>query len=104
MGLAGIPWWTTDIGGFMTDDAADPDFRELLLRWFEFAVFPPILRMHGDRGPHDIPTISFMRADRLCSVLRRECKFRCLSASIKLAASAPRATLPLESPDIRLGL
>lgn len=71
MGLAGIPWWTTDIGGFMTDDAADPDFRELLLRWFEFAVFTPILRMHGDRGPHDIPTISFMRADRLCSVLRR---------------------------------
>ncbi len=71
MGLAGIPWWTTDIGGFMTDDAAAPDFRELLLRWFEFAVFTPILRMHGDRGPHDIPTISFMRADRLCSVLRR---------------------------------
>ena len=58
MGLAGIPWWTTDIGGFMTDDAADPDFRELLLRWFEFAVFTPILRMHGDRGPHDIPPLS----------------------------------------------
>lgn len=57
-GLAGIPWWTTDIGGFMTDDAADADFRELLLRWFEFAVFSPILRMHGDRGPHDIPPLS----------------------------------------------
>lgn len=58
MGLAGIPWWTTDIGGFMTDDADDKDFRELLLRWFEFAVFSPILRMHGDRGPHDIPPLS----------------------------------------------
>ncbi len=58
MGLAGIPWWTTDIGGFMTDDVADADFRELLLRWFEFAVFSPILRMHGDRGPHDIPPLS----------------------------------------------
>lgn len=58
MGLAGIPWWTTDIGGFMTDDADDNDFRELLLRWFEFAVFSPILRMHGDRGPHDIPPLS----------------------------------------------
>lgn len=44
MGLAGIPWWTTDIGGFMTDDVADADFRELLLRWFEFAVFSPILQ------------------------------------------------------------
>lgn len=58
MGMAGIPWWTTDIGGFMTDDVKDPAFRELLLRWFEFAVFSPILRMHGDRGPHNIPPLS----------------------------------------------
>lgn len=58
MGLAGIPWWTTDIGGFMTDDVEDPAFRHLLIRWFEFAVFSPILRMHGDRGPHDIPPLS----------------------------------------------
>lgn len=42
----------------MTDDAADEDFKELLLRWFEFAVFSPILRMHGDRGPHNIPALS----------------------------------------------
>lgn len=58
IGLAGIPWWTTDIGGFMTDDVNDPAFRELLLRWYEFAVFSPVLRMHGDRGPHDIPPLS----------------------------------------------
>ena len=55
IGMAGIPWWTTDIGGFMTDDVNDPDFRELLLRWFEFAVFSPVLRIHGDRGPYNIP-------------------------------------------------
>ncbi len=57
MGLAGIPWWTTDIGGFMTDDVNDPDFRQLLIRWYEFAVFSPVLRMHGDRGPYDIPAL-----------------------------------------------
>ena len=57
MGLAGIPWWTCDIGGFMTDDAEDPDFRQLLIRWFQFAVYSPILRMHGDRGPHNIPPL-----------------------------------------------
>lgn len=57
MGLAGIAWWTTDIGGFMTDDVNDPDFRQLLVRWFEFAVFTAVLRMHGDRGPHDIPPL-----------------------------------------------
>ena len=54
MGLAGIPWWTTDIGGFMTDDVNDPDFQQLLIRWYEFAVYSAVLRMHGDRGPHDI--------------------------------------------------
>ena len=58
MGLAGIPWWTTDIGGFMTEDNQSPDFKELLLRWFEFAVFSPVLRMHGDRGPHNISPLS----------------------------------------------
>jgi len=57
MGLAGIPWWTTDIGGFMTDDVNDPDFRQLLIRWFQFAVYSPVLRMHGDRGPYNIPPL-----------------------------------------------
>ncbi len=57
MGLAGIPWWTTDIGGFMTDDVNDPDFRQLLIRWYQFAVYSPVLRMHGDRGPYDIPPL-----------------------------------------------
>ena len=58
MGLAGIPWWNTDIGGFMTRDVNDPKFHELLIRWFEYAVFTPILRLHGDRGPHNIKPLS----------------------------------------------
>ena len=57
IGLAGIPWWTTDIGGFMYGNPKDPAFVELLERWFEFAVFTPILRLHGDRDPHDIPPL-----------------------------------------------
>ena len=57
MGLAGISWWTTDIGGFMTDDVNDPDFRQLLIRWYQFAVYSPVLRMHGDRGPYNIPSL-----------------------------------------------
>lgn len=57
MGLAGIPWWTTDIGGFMTDDVFDPDFRQLLIRWYQFAVYSAVFRMHGDRGPYNIPPL-----------------------------------------------
>ncbi len=57
MGLAGIPWWTTDVGGFMTDDVNDPNFRQLLIRWYQFAVYSAVLRMHGDRGPYNIPPL-----------------------------------------------
>ena len=57
MGLAGIPWWTTDIGGFMTDDVNDENFRQLLIRWYQFAVYSAVLRMHGDRGPYNIPAL-----------------------------------------------
>lgn len=57
IGIAGIPWWTTDIGGFMTDDVNDPEFRELLIRWYQFAVYSAVLRMHGDRGPYNIPPL-----------------------------------------------
>ena len=51
MGLAGIPWWTTDIGGFFGGSAEDPAFRELLVRWFQFGTFCPVMRLHGDRLP-----------------------------------------------------
>ena len=52
MGLCGIPWWTTDIGGFHGGDVNDPNFRELLVRWFQFGAFCPVMRMHGSRKPH----------------------------------------------------
>lgn len=51
MGLAGIPWWTTDIGGFHGGNPQDPAFRELFVRWFQWATFCPVMRLHGDREP-----------------------------------------------------
>ncbi|WP_230674272.1 glycoside hydrolase family 31 protein [Rathayibacter sp. Leaf248] len=51
MGVAGIPWFTTDIGGFHGGDGRDEAFRELLVRWFQFGTFSPVMRMHGDRRP-----------------------------------------------------
>ena len=51
MAMAGIPWWTTDIGGFHGGDMEDPRFRELLLRWFAYACFCPVFRLHGNRIP-----------------------------------------------------
>lgn len=53
MGLAGIPWWTTDIGGFNGGNIHDPNFRELLVRWFQFGAFCPVMRLHGNRLPRE---------------------------------------------------
>ena len=53
--LTGLPWWTTDIGGFTGGDPTDPAFRELLVRWFQWGAFCPVMRLHGDREPHTTP-------------------------------------------------
>jgi alpha-D-xyloside xylohydrolase len=49
--MSGIPWWTTDTGGFHGGDPDDPQYRELLVRWFQWMVLSPVLRMHGHRDP-----------------------------------------------------
>jgi len=51
MAVAGIPWWTTDIGGFHGADISDPKFHELLMRWFAYGCFCPVFRLHGNRNP-----------------------------------------------------
>jgi alpha-glucosidase/alpha-D-xyloside xylohydrolase len=43
-GLSGIPFWGTDIGGFIPTEEYT---GELYARWFQFAVFCPLFRSHG---------------------------------------------------------
>jgi alpha-D-xyloside xylohydrolase len=47
--LSGLPYWTTDIGGFTSGNPNDPAYRELFIRWFQFGTFCPIFRVHGTR-------------------------------------------------------
>lgn len=49
--MSGIPWWTTDIGGFMEGDVRTDYFKELIVRWFQYGVFCPLFRLHGVRLP-----------------------------------------------------
>lgn len=59
-GLSGIPYWTVDIGAFFVkrgeqwywngdypEANADPAYRELYTRWFQFGAFLPMFRAHG---------------------------------------------------------
>jgi alpha-glucosidase/alpha-D-xyloside xylohydrolase len=43
-GLSGIPYWGTDIGGFVPTKELT---GELYVRWFQFAAFCPLFRAHG---------------------------------------------------------
>ena len=48
--LTGLPYWTTDIGGFFRPGRTqytDKNFHELLIRWHQWGAFNPIFRMHG---------------------------------------------------------
>lgn len=53
--MAGIPYWTHDIGGFFPSylegdyptGVNSAAWRELYIRWFQFGVFTPIFRSHG---------------------------------------------------------
>jgi alpha-D-xyloside xylohydrolase len=51
LALSGIPWWTSDIGGFFGGGADEPGYAELLIRWFQYGAFCPLFRLHGDRTP-----------------------------------------------------
>ena len=52
--ISGNPYWTTDIGGFISGgNLNDPKFRELFVRWFQFGTFSPIFRVHGTRYPDE---------------------------------------------------
>jgi alpha-D-xyloside xylohydrolase len=48
---SGIPYWTSDIGGYhfhwQAPDWSTPANRELFTRWFQFGTFSPVFRIHG---------------------------------------------------------
>ena len=75
--LSGIPYWTSDVGGFAVElrymDAKGSDldeWRELMTRWYQFAAFCPLFRVHGqfpyreifNVAPEDHPAYQSMLA------------------------------------------
>lgn len=60
--MAGVPYWTFDIGGFVIGaygglfhrGGKDPAYQELYTRMFQFGTFCPIFRSHGSETPREI--------------------------------------------------
>lgn len=47
--LSGIPYWNTDIGGYLDDNGTPTNaaYAELFTRWFQYGAFCPMFRVHG---------------------------------------------------------
>jgi len=73
--ISGIPYWTHDIGGFAVERRFEnpskkdlEEWRELNTRWYQFGVFCPLFRVHGQYpfreifniAPADHPAYSSM--------------------------------------------
>src|SRR5271165_4021595 len=52
--MSGLPYWTTDIGGFLGGDPSDPAYQEIYIRWFQYGTFCPIFRTHGARKANEL--------------------------------------------------
>jgi alpha-D-xyloside xylohydrolase len=53
--LSGLPYWTTDIGGFAVEHRYEnaqgkdlEEWRSLMTRWYQFGAFCPLFRVHGE--------------------------------------------------------
>jgi alpha-D-xyloside xylohydrolase len=112
MALSGLPWWTSDIGGFFGGDPSDPDYRELFVRWFQYGVYCPLLRVHGIReprrqadvgGPNEIWAFGDQAYGILVEALRRRQALRPYLADLarqtSLTGLPPMRPLLVDFPD-----
>lgn len=117
--LSGIPYWGTDIGGFVptTEFTA-----ELYVRWFQFGAFCPLFRCHGrtwklrlpwgwntgDPGPVEIssykgaaiPDSSQLHDPRVEPICRKylELRYRMLPYLYSVVYECTRTGMPIMRP------
>jgi alpha-D-xyloside xylohydrolase len=83
--LSGLPYWTTDIGGFLSGDPDNAAYRELFVRWFQFGTFNPLMRVHGTRKTNQNELWSYgLRAQSILTAFDR-LRYRLLPYTYSLA-------------------
>jgi len=69
LGLSGVPFSGSDIGGFLGNPSA-----ELYVRWFQFAAFTPFFRSHSTLGTY--PREPWRFGEPVLSIIRDTLKLR----------------------------
>lgn len=99
MAAAGYPYWTVDAGGFFRPGPGqyeDAAYRERFLRWFQYATFLPMLRVHG----YQTDTEFWRYGDQVEAISRQylELRYRLLPYIYSLASETSRTGVPLLRP------
>lgn len=89
LGLSGVPYWGSDVGGFIGPVASD----ELYVRWFQFGAFSPIFRPHGQERP-TAPFEFSPQVERICREYAR-LRYRLLPYIYTAAREAHDTGMPL---------
>ncbi len=93
-GMAGIPFWGSDIGGF---GFAGQCTAELYIRWFQFGAFCPLCRPHGDQTELREPWQFGPQCEAICRTYL-ELRYRLLPYIYSCAHQACTTGLPLMRP------
>ena len=87
---SGIPYWTSDIGGYhlnwQAPNWSTPANRELFTRWFQFGTFCPIFRIHG-KGERALYSRNWDEATRGVLLTFDKLRYRLLPYIYSLAGS-----------------
>ncbi|MBU2532525.1 MAG: DUF5110 domain-containing protein [Alphaproteobacteria bacterium] len=99
MAAAGYSYWTVDAGGFFRPGPGqytDPGYRECLLRWFQYATFLPMQRVHG----FESDTEFWRYGDEVETIARRylELRYRLLPYVYSTAAETAKTGVPMMRP------
>jgi len=86
----GIPYWTTDIGGYW---GANADFttatnQELMIRWLQYGAFLPVFRIHGNmKGGQgkELYSTTFTAATRANLLIADKLRYRLMPYTYSLA-------------------
>lgn len=99
MAAAGYPYWTVDAGGFFRPGDGqydDPAYRARFLRWFQYATFLPLQRVHGYQT-----NTEFWRYGEQVETVAREylgLRYRLHPYLYSMAAETMRKGVPLMRP------
>jgi alpha-D-xyloside xylohydrolase len=107
VGLAGMPYWTFDIGGFTPEDhyryfeggavghysdvpaEHRAEWQEINLRWFQFGAFAPLFRSHGQNPYREIFNLADEGSEIYESLVRyTKLRYRLLPYIYTLAGDA----------------